>query len=50
MPMKYRALLAVAVVLLDTLVFFVPLGAVFLAYVLTANPPWFRQILNQSAQ
>jgi hypothetical protein len=48
MVMKYRVLLAVAVVLLDTLVFFLPLGAVFLAYIFIANPAWFRQFLERS--
>ena len=48
MPMKYRILLAVAAVLLDTLVFFLPLGAVFLAYLLVANPAWFREFLEKS--
>lgn len=47
MPMKYRILLAAAVVLLDTLVFFLPLGAVFLAYLLIANPAWFRDFLER---
>lgn len=49
MPMKYRLVLAVAVVLLDVLVFFLPLGAVFLGYIFIVNPPWFRQFLERSA-
>ncbi|MEJ2037906.1 MAG: hypothetical protein P8X55_03095 [Desulfosarcinaceae bacterium] len=49
MQKRYRVLLAVAVILLDTLVFFMPMGAAFLAYILIANPPWFRQFLERSA-
>ena len=50
MPKTQRIALAVAIVLLDSLVFFLPLGAVFLAYVLIANPPWFRRVLDQAAK
>ncbi len=37
-----RALLAVAVVLIDVLLFALPLTGIFAAYVLLARPPWFR--------
>jgi hypothetical protein len=46
MSMIYRMLLALGVVALDFAVFFVPLTAVFMAYILIDNPPWFRQFLN----
>jgi len=40
-----RLALAVGVVLLDALVFVVPLTALFLAYIIVVNPPWFREFL-----
>ena len=45
MGMTARLLLAVGVVLVDSLLFFLPLGALFLAYILIFNPPWFRDFL-----
>jgi hypothetical protein len=39
-------LLALGVVALDLVVFFVPLTAVFMAYILVYNPPWFREFLS----
>lgn len=44
--MTQRILLAVAILAIDLLLFFLPLSAIFLAYVLIANPPWFRDYLN----
>jgi hypothetical protein len=41
-----RVLLALGVIALDLLVFFLPLTAVFLAYILIYNPPWFREFLS----
>ena len=46
MSMSNRVLLALGVVALDLVVFFVPLTAVFLAYILIYNPPWFKEFLN----
>lgn len=48
MGMAARVLLAVGLVLLDTLLFFLPLGALFLGYILVFNPSWFRDFLNRS--
>lgn len=45
MRYSYRVLLAVGVLALDSIVFFLPLTAFFLAYVLIVNPPWFRSLL-----
>jgi len=42
-----RILLASAIVILDLVVFFLPLSAVLLAYVILANPPWFREFLGR---
>jgi hypothetical protein len=46
MKMSTRVSIALGVVLLDLAVFFLPLTALFLAYVLIYNPPWFRDFLN----
>jgi hypothetical protein len=46
MSMINRVLLALGVVALDLVVFFVPLTAVFMAYILIYNPPWFREFLS----
>ena len=46
MKMANRILLALGVVALDLVVFFIPLTAIFLAYILIYNPPWFRDFLN----
>jgi len=44
--MTNRVLLALGVVALDLAVFVVPLTAVFMAYILVYNPPWFREFIN----
>lgn len=46
MSPTYRILLAALVLLLDMIVFFFPISAVFLAYVIIFNPPWFRDFIN----
>lgn len=46
MPLTYRILIAAGVLLLDSILFFLPLSAIFLAYVILANPPWFRSFLD----
>jgi hypothetical protein len=46
MKIANRILLALGVVALDLIVFFIPLTAIFLAYILIYNPPWFRDFLN----
>ncbi len=40
--MTERLILALAVVLIDTTLFVVPLAGVFVAYVIVARPPWFQ--------
>ena len=42
-----RLVLALAIVLVDWAVFFLPLSALFIAYVITTNPPWVRDFLNR---
>lgn len=46
MEMWKRMLLAGGILLVDTAVFFVPLTALFLAYILVFNPPWARSFLE----
>ena len=41
-----RLVLALVIVLVDWAVFFVPLSALFMAYVITTNPQWARDFLN----
>ena len=47
MNMTRRIVLAVAVVLVDTIIFFLPATAILLAYILIVNPPWFRSFINR---
>ncbi len=46
MTLTQRILLAAGVIMLDSVVFFLPLTAFFLAYVILYNPPWFRKFLQ----
>lgn len=46
MKMTHRVLIAVGVIVLDFVVFFLPLTALFLAYIVVSNPPWFRDLIN----
>ena len=46
MKMTHRVLLALGVIAVDLVVFFLPLTALFLAYVFIYNPPWFRDLIN----
>ena len=47
MTMTQRVLLAVLVLLVDLAIFFFPLTAVFLAYIILFNPLWFREFLDR---
>jgi len=46
MTVTKRIVLSVCILLVDLVIFFLPLSALFLVYVLLYNPPWFRQFLN----
>lgn len=41
-----RILLAALILGIDLAVFFLPLTALFLIYILMVNPPWFREFLE----
>lgn len=42
----YRTLLALLILIVDSAVFFLPLTAIFMAYILIWNPAWFRDFLS----
>ena len=46
MSMTQRILISLGILALDLLVFFLPLTAIFLIYILLYNPPWFRTFLD----
>jgi hypothetical protein len=50
MTMTKRILLSVGILAVDLAVFFIPLTAFFLIYILMVNPPWFRDFLNNLDQ
>jgi hypothetical protein len=47
MHKKQRILICVIILLVDLAVFFLPLTAIFLIYIILENPPWFRKFLQQ---
>jgi len=46
MSMTKRILLSAGILTIDLIVFFLPLTAIFLIYILLFNPPWFREFLE----
>ena len=46
MGMTQRIILAAVLLAIDLVVFFIPLTAILLAYVLVFNPRWARDFLN----
>ena len=47
MSMTHRVILAALILLVDLAIFFLPLTALFLAYILIYNPSWFREFLDR---
>ena len=47
MTRKQRILICAVILLLDLAVFFLPISAIFLVYIILQNPPWFRNFLQQ---
>lgn len=47
MTLNQRLALCAVILAVDLLVFFFPLTAVFLVYVILANPPWVRRFLDR---
>lgn len=46
MSLGKRILIAALILLVDLGAVFLPLTAIFLAYVIVFNPPWFREFIN----
>ena len=47
MSKNQKFLICVLILVLDLVVFFLPLTAIFLVYIILQNPPWFREFLQQ---
>lgn len=47
MSQTTKILLVIGVLLVDMILFFIPLTALFLVYVILVNPPWFRKFINE---
>ena len=47
MSLGQRIILSVGILLIDLIVFFLPLTALFLIYIIMANPVWFREFLQK---
>ena len=45
-----RLIISIGIILIDSLLFFLPLTAIFLVYILITNPQWFRDFLAKSEQ
>jgi len=50
MSKKQRILICVIILIVDLAVFFLPLTAIFLIYIILQNPPWFREFLQKINQ
>lgn len=50
MSMTHRVLICIGILLIDLVVFFLPLTAFFLVYIILTNPPWFREYLQNLNQ
>ena len=46
MSLQKRILLASGIMLLDLVIFFLPLTAFFLVYVIIYNPPWVKEFFE----
>ncbi len=42
-----RVLICLGILAVDLLIFFLPLTALFLIYIIMVNPPWFREFLDR---
>lgn len=42
-----RVLICLGILAVDLLIFFLPLTALFLIYIIMFNPPWFREFLDR---
>jgi hypothetical protein len=42
-----RLLLALVILVIDAAAFIIPVGSLFIAYVILSNPPWVRAFLER---
>ena len=42
-----RIFLSIGIILIDLFIFFLPLTALFLVYIIMYNPPWFKEFLQK---
>ena len=47
MGMTQRILLAAGILIVDLALFFIPLSALLLAWIIIFNPPWVREFINK---
>jgi len=47
MSLQKKLLLAFGIIMLDLVIFFLPLAAIFLAYIIIYNPPWVKDLLKK---
>ncbi len=50
MNFYFRVIIAVGIVILHFVGFFIPLTEIFVIYILLVNPDWFRNFLNNLDQ
>jgi hypothetical protein len=50
MSLQKRIIIAIGIILVDLGIFFLPLTAFFLAYVIIYNPPWVKAFLEKLGQ
>jgi hypothetical protein len=46
MSIMNRILISLGILVVDLVIFFFPLTAFFLIYIIFYNPPWFREFLE----
>ena len=46
MSKAYRILICIGILTVDLVVFFLPLTALFLIYIIIINPLWFKEFLK----
>ena len=44
----HEVLLAISIVIIDTVVFYVPLTSILAAYIIVAQPPWFLRLVAKA--
>ncbi|MFO8164135.1 MAG: hypothetical protein ACQEQO_08505 [Thermodesulfobacteriota bacterium] len=47
MSLQKKLLLAFGIIMLDLVIFFLPLTSFFLAYIIIYNPPWVKDLLER---